>query len=404
MRIALVAAILVLSLARPRPVLTPGTGSMAPRGVPAPAIADTSIERLFRQVAHATLLANTRRRVGVIYPSPAYANPYLRDSFWATQALGNRALSVRILDAFAAAERADGEPPTWFTFPYGGPHYADDESASLLLIWAWRNHVLYDRTSPRAALTHALGYLLRHERGGRLAMPAGRYRSWWDAYRFPVAPTLAYNQGLYAVALACAHRLGLSLPAHAMARAELAYRALATLTPTGYLPLAAELPAHDASALTGEFLSLWLFDRPILSTRTVLATLHGLTPFGAGFAVVSAAGRTGTIGLGFPVDVSVGRPGDYQNGASWLLYDALTLAAAGLHGWSPARGQLLARLAQELRPGPVLHEYLRTNPRLPYYGTEPPYRDGFAWDAFAIVAADVLAGRVDRNENAGHAR
>jgi hypothetical protein len=38
----------------------------------------------------------------------------------------------------------------------------------------------------------------------------------------------------------------------------------------------------------------------------------------------------------------------------------------------------------------VLHEYLRTNPRLRYYGAEPPYRDGFSWDTFALVVDRAL--------------
>src|SRR5207244_12347403 len=155
--------------------------------------------------------------------------------------------------------------------------------------------------------------------------------SWWDAYHFPTAGTLSYSQGLYAVALRCAQHLDLALPPHAVADAERAYRALYNPR-LGSLPVATQLPASDPSALTGEFLSLWLFRRPILSDAAVLSTFHHLVPFGTGFEAVVLPSGDPDSGTGFPGSPTMGIPGDYQNGASWLLYDALALGAAGLHG------------------------------------------------------------------------
>jgi hypothetical protein len=33
---------------------------------------------------------------------------------------------------------------------------------------------------------------------------------------------------------------------------------------------------------------------------------------------------------------------------------------------------------------------LQTNPSLPYYGAEPPFRDHFSWDTFVLVIDRVL--------------
>ena len=55
-----------------------------------------------------------------------------------------------------------------------------------------------------------------------------------------------------------------------------------------------------------------------------------------------------------------------------------------------ALARLQARLALEFRYGVMLHEYLQTNPTLPFYGTEPPWRDKFSWDTFALVVDRVL--------------
>jgi hypothetical protein len=232
-------------------------------------------------------------------------------------------------------------------------------------------------------LQRAVNYLLRHAHSGYFVSPPGPYRSWWDAYRLPASDTLSYNQGLYAVALRCAEHLHLALPLQAILEADRAYRALYD-PHLGYLPLSRKIPASDSSALTGEFLSLWLFAHPILSDAAVLSTLHHLAPFGTGFEAVALPSG------GFPGSPTMGIPGDYQNGASWLLYDALSLGAAGLHGLPDALARLRARLALEFRHDVILHEYLQTNPSLPYYGAEPPFRDHFSWDTFVLIIDRVL--------------
>ncbi len=341
----------------------------------------------------ATLQRNYIRPQLVVYPSPAYYNPYLRDSFWAAMTMNDRALSVHAADAFAAAERADGEPPTSFINAYRFPQYHDDESAALVLIWAWRNHALYRDSPPKVYLQRALTYLVRHSAEGRFVTPIGRYGSWWDAFYLPAPDTFAYNQGLFAVAMRCAKSLDLALPPHYIAKAENAYRGLFDAR-RGYLTVSKAIPASDASALTGEFLSLWLFNYPILSNGMVLSTIGHLSPFGPGFRVVAAPGAGDTEGAGLLSPTGFGIPGDYQNGGSWLLYDALSIGTAGLHGLPGALPRLQARLALEFRHGVVLHEYLQTNPSLPYYGFEPPYRDVFSWDVFALVVDRVLQARV----------
>ncbi len=41
-----------------------------------------------------------------------------------------------------------------------------------------------------------------------------------------------------------------------------------------------------------------------------------------------------------------------------------------------------------------------TNPTLPFYGTEPPWRDTFSWGTFALVVDRVLRAH-DRNRRLG---
>src|SRR5438270_1659808 len=119
-----------------------------PVAAPAPAQRLAYPEQQLQSAVAATLRHNVDPRGPAAYPSPAYYNAYLRDSFWTAQALGNRDFAVRVLSAFATHERADGNPPGMFVnaYPPRGPRYHDDESAALLLIWAWRNDALYGVT------------------------------------------------------------------------------------------------------------------------------------------------------------------------------------------------------------------------------------------------------------------
>src|ERR687886_3097003 len=144
---------------------------------PVPARRLAGAEQQLQTAVAATLRHNVDPRGPVAYPSPAYYNAYLRDSFWTAQALGTRSFAVHVLNVFATHERADGNPPSMFVnaYPPRGPRYHDDESAALLLIWAWRNDALYGVAPPRATLRHALDYVLRRVRRGSFIAPAGRY-------------------------------------------------------------------------------------------------------------------------------------------------------------------------------------------------------------------------------------
>ena len=346
-------------------------------------------EQQLQTAVTATLRKNVQLAVPVVYPSPAYYNPYLRDSFWVSQALGDRRFAIRVLAAFAGAERPDGDPPTYFVNAYRFPRYHDDESAALVLIWAWRNATLYGATPPRAALQHALSYLLRRTREGSLVTPPGRFAvgGMPIACRLPTRWPTARGSMQW--------RCSAPTPGSATPRAR--HRAGRAGLPAlydrrlGYLRLSRGIPASDASALTGEFLSLWLFGHAMLPDATVLSTLRHLPPFGAGFRVVVMPGQPRPVRYGLRQQHRLRRARATTRTAARGYSSTRSLSPRpGLHGLHDALPRLRARLALEFRYGAVLHEYLRTDPALPYYGAEPPYRDHFSWDSFVLVIDHVL--------------
>jgi hypothetical protein len=200
---------------------------------------------------------------------------------------------------------------------------------------------------------------------------------------------LSYNQGLYVVALMAAKELGLGVDSREVTTALARYRDLAN-GHDGYLRFSRGLNYHDISGLVGDFLGLWLFHTPMLSTAVVDATLRSQPSFASGFKVV-------TDGHGRPLPHSAFVqhffPGDYQNGGSWLLFDYLALADGYLRGIPDMGDRMAERLHTEFQHRVTFHEYLNTNPHSPLFQHEPVYRDTFSWDTF-VLRIDAIVSRL----------
>jgi hypothetical protein len=357
------------------------------RAVPACTWQDAALCVQEIQAADAVWQSNVDRRDGLVHPSPAYSGVWLRDSFWTLAGLGDLALSNRALGHFAATQLPSGQIPTQFTTFLRDPVYRPDESTLLFLIWAAWQVEAGGPQPKRAVLKAALGYVLGQSSNGLYRGPRGMYTSWLDSFRLPANDTLAYNQGLYAVALQGARRLGLTVKDQEISAAIAGYRSL--VGRKGYLRFSAKLNYHDASALTGEFLSLWLLRQPILSDQTVRQTLADLPSSQSGFKILTDAGGRYLPGISFTPTL---QPGDYQNGGSWLLYDYLSLAVGALHHIPGMEDRMEQRLRTEFATGAIFHEYLETDPHNPYFPGEPSWRDRFSWDSFVVRVDQVVAG------------
>lgn len=332
---------------------------------------------------------NVSRALTVVHPSKAYAGVWLRDSFWTVTAIGDAGRSAQALKPFWRKQLPSGQIPTQFAVYLTEPTYKPDESTLLFLIWADWQKQHGGQQVPRPVLRRALAYIMQQAHGGLYQSPAGNYVSWFDSFRLKHPDTLAYNQGLFAVALQAARALGLGVGDAQIEQAAAGYRSLADAK-GGYLRFSRTLRYHDISGLTGEYLSLWLFKRPLLTDAIVRRTLATQPGFQGGFRVVVSATGTYLSPRTFSVHLF---PGDYQNGGSWLLYDYMALATGALHHVPGMAARMRQRLSAEFAAGTTYHEYLNTDPQSPLFGQEPPYRDGFSWDTFVTRVDATLAER-----------
>lgn len=321
-----------------------------------------------RSVAEANLLDS---KSGWMRPSPAYSGNWLRDAFWTTGILGPE-VGRRALAHFGARLTLDGQVPTKLDPTDSTPIYYDDESTLLYVIWTAR-----DDAQPLERVARAWKWISRHVVDGEYWTPAGTFHTWHDMLLFPSPDVASYNQGLYVVAALAANRLGVANPGDVEAAAY-AYRRLYR-PDLGYLPASQQLDYHDASALTGEFLARSVYYRSILDDAAVVSTVRALTRAGQGFLVLSA--RDGSYidpsAFFFPVD-----GGRYQNGGSWLLYDAISWSTAWMAGDDEARGMAMKRLRVESVDG-TLYEYLPTGP----LAGRAPTHSQYGWDSYAWFTA-----------------
>lgn len=324
-----------------------------------------------------------------LVPSVAYGEEcYLRDAYWTLGALDDVDLAAATFERFAEAQTPTGQIPTSLRVPSGEVNHVRDDESTALFILLGLDLARAGAPPDNVPLARATAFLLDHtESWGGYPTGPGPNTWWLDTFSLARRDIVAFNQGVVAVALRAAAELGMAPPPATVEAAERAYRSLYQ-PDLNTMTLSAATRLRDVSSLVGDYLAWRYFDRPLLGTRQVTRTLDGFRratfPDGAllGFRVA-----TQTDGAYMPVEwfepTHENVPGQYHNGASWLLWDALALATATRHGVPEAPALLEARLRAEVRSDWALHEYLVSDPWNRYFGGVPDaWRSGYAWNAY----------------------
>jgi len=314
-----------------------------------------------------------------VVPGIAYCNKqYSRDAFWQSMALPNE----------------------WAAQCYQNEQVAQSPGAErplFLLIWAWRTKQeggAIDRT----ALQATLDYIESHAREGRFyssERPDRKdFQSWFDTVAFEPDDVLTYNQGLLAVALAAAEKLGLH-PRTAPALASQRYREMFNAA-GGYFPVSAQKNLVAVDALVGDALAQVMLGHTLLPDELVarhFKKVVGVAKTPYGYKVVcqpdgAYARQEDYNAKDFPIKPTVA--GNYQYGGSWFLYDMLFLTSAYLHRVPGAREELLWRAPLDFRLSGTYCEYINT-------ATGEPTKLNQGWNAgiYGIWMRLIQAGLAD---------
>jgi hypothetical protein len=347
---------------------------------------------------------------------------YFRDSFFAVSGTQNKELNEDIFNLWGANQGNDGVIGTLVNANRGHIERKSNDSTPLWLLWALKNRQRFGSELPMAKLKKAAEYCLRtydpeHNGICHAQFIIGQN----DVIEFPQGTTeIAANQGMWAVTLRVIKEL--AIPAVSdkvtkdyIAKAEDAYRSYYDPGLKRLRPARRVTDAISFDEIWPEFLSLWTFNRKILTDEmvqnhldhipamlprndsphpeavgTVRPILIGLTDNGKGWRYFT---DTWHPMVGDQHAARYARhemDGIYYNGGSWMRIEVCGYVTGKLHGWKKADAAIENRLWAEINIDPnfpTSQEYLPTDPAHPDFG----FHRVFAWNSFIFQALE-LAG------------
>lgn len=345
-----------------------------------------------------------------IVPSNNYQSYYFsRDSYWLLAAVKDLRLLNIAARRFHEDQKynSDGHIATALYKDGSHPENRDrDEESTIMDVLREWEKTRAGGIPDLSSLTLSAKFILSHVQNGRYYTTGekrtgslfddnnqiGTYHYWADTFRpagqrVATPEVITYNQGLLCVSLRCLEQMGISIDRNIIYDSEDAYANIVNPIDGTSLPQREGSTIMDTSALTGEALSLYYFNRPLLNRTRVESTLNRLSrvyyPDGKflGFKIISdyfGAYRSITEYSGS----NDNWPGNYQMGASWLLYDILALYCALRHNIPQSENLILQRLQSELRQSASSHEFIRTNNE--DLGGSDKQRDNYGWNSFVL--------------------
>ena len=346
-------------------------------------------------------------------PSQHYGtSTYARDSFWTTYGLQGTPFQAEtetmIFNQFTNAIPTSGSNAGHVPVTSGGPYF-EDESGLYYLIRMYRDSEQWGLSVKNLSTAQlVLNYIQSNQVNNGQFITAGPINNagfeitpdtWLDGYLFPVGAVSAYNQGLYVVALQACQKLGLPVTNDQIAAALTVYQGLYD-PQLGYIRWLSTQTYKGPDVLAGDALSLFLWNRPLLSDTAVRNTLNAQARTQYGMEVLAEQNGTSVPANQFltltnnPTTGAVeGIPepgGWYQNGGSWLLWEFLAEYSALRHGDFAALQRIQQSIAAEVAVTPLSKEFKVTinNPAIASVDPAWPYplgscgldRQGFGWN------------------------
>jgi hypothetical protein len=347
---------------------------------------------------------------------------YLRDSFFALNGIHNRELNEGVFELWAENQGENGSINTLVEPNLANVERKSNDSTPLWLLWALLNRRRLGTHLPMEKVRKAAEYCLQTydpQKDG--TCHAEFVLGQLDVIRYPEGTSvICENQGMLAVTLRTIKELQIPDVSEMISEAHLRqaedlYRSYYDQDRKFMRPAR---DIHDAigfAEIFPEYLSLWLFQRKILTDEMVLSHLDRIPvmmprekcphpELGGTVRPILIGFTEKEPGWGYFTETwhpmisdsfassyaNHGMDGIYYNGGSWMRIEVCGYVAGMLHGWKPARKAIENRLWAEVNIDsdfPTSQEYLATDPGHPYFG----YHRVFAWNSFVLQALE-LAG------------
>jgi hypothetical protein len=349
---------------------------------------------------------------------------YLRDSFFALNGVHNRELNESVFHLWAENQGKDGAINTLVEPNLANVERKSNDSTPLWLMWSFLNRRRFGTTLPMDKVRKAAEYCLRTYDPRREGLCSAQFvMGQLDVIRYPEGTSIiCENQGTLAVTLRVIKELnipGLSETigdAH-LSKAEELYRSYYDPVKKFMRPARNIADAIGFAEIFPEYLSLWLFNRKILTDQMVVNHLDRIPAMvprnNCPYPETNGTLRPIFIGLpehGKPWSyftdswhpmisdsfarsyANHGADGMYYNGGSWMRMEVCGYVTGKLHGWIKAKEAIANRLWAEINIAPdfpTSQEYIATELANPYYG----YHRVFAWNSFVCQALEMVGLR-----------
>ena len=332
-------------------------------------------------------------------PSINYApDMYNRDSFWSLMGVYDKEASEEIFNAWASTQDERGAIGTIITPSMGSREVKGNEATLEFLWYAWVNHKLYGTPIPMDKIKKAFEFCMNeYDPDGDGICAAEFVLGQNDVVDYPDKTTdLAVNQGMFAVTMQVAKELGMPVTQDYIEKTNQEYRNFYD-NKRGYLVDNRKYPySITFNSLLPEFVSWWLFNRPILTSEMVINTLNRI-PYRNGYSpIISHVGDIYFTQENKPFSPNMfWDNGVYYNAGSWLREEICGYVAGLKHGWKDAEMRIKKRLAVEinLHPDePFSHEFLPFDVTIP--GCWWPSTRVFSWNVFVLRALEVAGMRL----------
>lgn len=349
---------------------------------------------------------------------------YLRDSFFALNGVHNQTLNEQVFSLWGKNQGENGAINTLIEPDMANLERKSNDSTPLWLMWALLNKRRFGISAPPDKVKRAAEYCLRtYDPKGDGACVAQFVMGQLDIVSYPKGISdLCQNQGMLAVTLRTIRELQIPDISHTISdqhigRAEDLYRSYYDPERKFMLPARNMTDAIGFAELFPEYLSLWLFNRKILTDEMMTNHLNRIPVMlpraDAPFPEMGGTVRPIFIGLGNnPGDwryfteswhpmasesyaesyANHAMDGVYYNGGSWMRIEICGYIAGKLHGWKDAERAIRNRMWAEINIDadfPTSQEYLPTSPRNPFYGSHRV----FAWNSFVLQALEQIGMR-----------
>jgi len=331
-------------------------------------------------------------------PSINYApDMYNRDAFWSVVSVYDKELNESIWKKWGGTQDPRGAIGTIITPYMGSIEKKGNEATCEWIWWGLINKRRFNSTLDTVRLKKALDFCFQEfdpERDGIVSSHFSLSQN--DVVHYEQKKSsLAVNQGVYAITLMAAKELGFEIEQEYIDKTVQEYRKFYDKE-KGYIISDKDFPyVVSFTDLMPEFVSWWLWDKPILDSDMVINTLNKFPVINDCSPIIIHEADTFFTMENKPFLPNMyWANGQYYNGGSWMRNEICAYVVGKKHGWEPAEERIKKRMLAEINLNyeePFSHEIIPMDLSQPNCWW--PSARVFSWNIFALIALEAAEMR-----------